>query len=558
MIKHFWVVWKTQLNQTFGFSHLKYLYRTNRRKFIGRMAFIPLILLALLPVLQLIFKVYGSVFNVLHPLGQDQVIFALAFVFTQSLALIFGLFYLMSNFYSARDLDMLIPLPVRPSVILGSKFMIVVISEYAATFPVVLPALLVYGIHTGPPLTFWVLALLITLLLPIIPLALASIFVVLLMRVTNAARGRGVMRITGAFLGVLVYSAIQWLQYRFRNSGPVELEAMLTNPDGLINMLTRRFPPSLWAARGLYNFPEPAGLLNLALYIGATLGAAAFLFLLADRVFYRGLIGGNEVSAKRKKLASTPGDFQARSVFKALFLREWRNLIRSASFLTPVLVNIVILPAAFAVPLLSASKQGILSAGKIQDSDWIQYVIVFAVSGLITLAGTSNSIAVTALSREGKSFWISKTIPAPPFIQILSKFVLAFIVPVFLTVAALTAEALALRFSAMRLVEQAFLALVGSSVTMSFSLFLDLLNPKLNWTDPQQIMKRNLNAIISVFSTMGFVGSSFALIYFLGKGMKFSPGLAYYVVAILWVLLLGTAAWLLFHKAESRYSKIES
>ena len=148
-MKHFWTVWKTQFRQNSGLSYMKYLYRTNRRALLGRLLFFPLIILAIFPVLKLITNMYSVLFNTLHPMGQDAVIFAAAFVFAQSLSFVFGLFYLMSTFYFAKDVDLLIPLPLKPSVILGSKFLIVVISEYAITLPIVVPALWVYS-QTDP------------------------------------------------------------------------------------------------------------------------------------------------------------------------------------------------------------------------------------------------------------------------------------------------------------------------------------------------------------------------------------------------------------------------
>ncbi|PKM45504.1 MAG: hypothetical protein CVV03_06460 [Firmicutes bacterium HGW-Firmicutes-8] len=557
-MKTFWAVLKTQLNQTFGFSYFRYLYKNSRPRFFRRLAFVPLMLLALVPLLKLITDMYRMVFEVLHPLGQDALIFALAFVLSQSLALVFGLFYLMSHFYLAKDLDILVPLPVKPSVILGAKFLIVVISEYMVMLPIVLPALFVYGVNTGPPWTFWILASFISLLLPIFPLALSSIFVMLLMKVTSAAKGRGVMRVAGAFFGIFIFTAVQWLQYRFRKSGPQDMSDLIAGPNGLVHLVTRKFPPSLWAAEGLLHFPKPAGFYYLALFTGSTLVITAVLYFLADRVFYKGLIGGNEVSAKRKKIVTNRETFKACSPFQALFIREWRNLTRSASFLMPVLVNTLMFPLALVVPVIFASGENLAGlVNKIQADIWFRYIVIFIAAGLITWLGAANCIAITALSREGQTFWISKILPVSPFLQVLSKLALAFVFPLFLTGLVLLGEALLLHFPPGHLAMQALLAMIGSLLIMGFSLHLDLLNPKLDWTDPQQVMKRNYNAIISVFSTMGFIGLNAGFIVFLAQEADLSPSLTYLSVTVLWLLLLGLITWLLFSRVETCYRKIE-
>lgn len=557
-MRTFWAVWKTQLNQTFGFSYFKYLYRTNKRKVFRQLVFVPLLLFAVVPLLKLIVDMYSFIFKVLHPLDQDALIFALAFVLTQSMALVFGLFYLMSHFYLAKDLDLLVPLPIKPSVILGSKFLTVVFSEYMVLFPIVLPALFVYGTNTGPPWTFWVLMLFICLLLPVLPLAIASIFVMLLMKVTNVANGRGIMRMAGGFFGIFIFAAIQWLQYRFRSAGPQDLSNLVAGPNGLAHLVARKFPPSLWAAEGLLHFPEPSAFYYLGLFTGSTLAAAAALYLLAEKVFFQGLIGGHEVSAKKKKAAAGPGTFKTRSPFSALFVREWRNLVRSASFLMPVLVNSILLPIALVIPIIFASGESLsVQVDKIQSNTWFGYIVIFAATALITWIGAANSIAITAVSREGKTFWISKILPASPLLQVLSKLALAFAIPMVLIGLALLGEAILLHFSPGRLAMQSLLALLGSLLVIGFSLLLDLFHPKLDWTDPQQVMKRNYNAIISAFSTMGFIGLNAGLIVFLAQKADLSPALIYLSVTVLWLLLLGLVAWLLFSRVETCYRKIE-
>lgn len=558
MMKTFWALWKTQLNQTFGLSHLKYLYRNNRRRFFRRALYIPFLILALLPLLTLITGMYDSMFAVLHPLGQDAAVFGLAFVFTQTLAMVFGLFYLMSHFYFARDTDLLIPLPLKPSVILGSKFLTVVFSEYLVVFPVVVPALIVYGFSATPGLSFWPLAVLITLLLPVIPLALASIFVMLLMRVTNVSSGRGLMRLIGAFAGISMYMAIQWLQYRFRSVGRGELADLIYGPNGIAHIVARRFPPGFWAAEGLVRFPEPAGLYYLGLFAGTTIVVGFALYFLAEKIFFKGLVGGMEVSAKRKRAAMTTASFKAHSPFKALFIREWRTLIRSISFFIPVLVNTLVLPAALAMPAILSGELTLAGlVGKLRYDVWLQYTVIFATAGLVSWVSTANGIAVTALSREGKTFWISKTLPVSPSLQVGAKLSLALVVSLAVTVLVLAADAALLRLAPGQLIQAGFLALLGSALLACFALFLDVLNPKLDWTDPQQVMKRNFNAVASAFVTMGFLVLNGAFIIVLGRETAFAPRTVYGLVSAVWLVLLAVMALLLFRGAEKRYKKLE-
>ena len=169
----------------------------------------------------------------------------------------------------------------------------------------------------------------------------------------------------------------------------------------------------------------------------------------------------------------------------------------------------------------------------------------------------NNGLASTAISREGKSFWVSKIIPVSPFVQVLSKLAAASLVPLMLIAMTLAGEIIFLHFSASELFSQMILALSGSLLTMSFGLFIDLLHPKLDWTDPQQVMKRNLTVLISIFSTLAFVGLSGGFLYWLAANFTLSPSTIVKLITVIYILLLGLMLWLINNRAEKLYSNIK-
>ncbi len=90
-----------------------------------------------------------NIFKAGNVLGQPEIVLTLAFLICQMMMIFFGIFYMMSAFYFSNDIQFLVPLPLKPYQVLGSKFLIVMLFEYFTAIPVMLPPVIIYGIRTG-------------------------------------------------------------------------------------------------------------------------------------------------------------------------------------------------------------------------------------------------------------------------------------------------------------------------------------------------------------------------------------------------------------------------
>ena len=209
-----------------------------------------LVAAALAPTLYAYFLFIHQIYLILQPAGQASAMIVLAVISGQIVVFIFGLFYLISAFYFANDLEVLIPLPVRPNQVLLSKFVVVLLNEYMTILPIILPVLVGYGVLSRAPADFWILLVPVCLLLPVIPLALSALLSVGLMRVVNLSRRKDALIIVGSLL-IIVLSA--FIQTR-PGGGGQDMDALiqtLAGKDGLLGLLGRKFPPSVWASRSL-------------------------------------------------------------------------------------------------------------------------------------------------------------------------------------------------------------------------------------------------------------------------------------------------------------------
>ena len=77
--------------------------------------------------------VVTGLLTVLKSMGQEGVILSWGIAINSTIVFVFGIFYVISTFYFSSDVEMLLPLPLKPRQIVAAKFLVVTIYEYFTT-----------------------------------------------------------------------------------------------------------------------------------------------------------------------------------------------------------------------------------------------------------------------------------------------------------------------------------------------------------------------------------------------------------------------------------------
>jgi len=555
----FFTLVKTQLNTNFGISALKYKFTKEKNKLWEPFVIGFAIICGIGPLLSLYTVFMYSFFTVGKSLGQPELVLTISLLAAEFLVLIFGIFYFLSSFYFSQDLNLLIPLPVKPYEIVGSKFAVVMCNEYLIVLPVFIPPAVIYGFGTGQGLLYWIKAFLIMITIPAIPLILDAFFVMLLMRFANIRRHKDVLTIIGSFLAIAAAISSNIFLQRMPSDGTKYLKNLIDNK-GLIVEAGRKFPPSIWATRGLAdNSLSSIGYFLLFLCVSVLL--FIIMLWLANLVFYKGVIAGQEVTRKRKILTSnemmkTYG--KATNPVLSIFIKEWKLLVRtpvymingiSGAFIGPIILVIM-------VSTQSSSPEMADFYGVMNNPAYAMYVALIGL-GLILFTGGMNLVASTAVSREGNNFWISKMIPVSAERQVLAKFFSGYVIAALGT--AVTAVIL-VAFAGVSIPRMLIVVIIGllASVPMTaFNLLLDLMHPKLVWNNPQEAMKQNMNGLLGMVVSLILIGILGAVTGLMIMFALAEP-LIYLALAAVCILLGLVSIKILFAAAKARYDNLEA
>ncbi|HOQ36869.1 MAG TPA: hypothetical protein PK033_12555 [Acetivibrio sp.] len=550
---------RTELRVAFGISVIKYRFTKERKKLWE-----PILTLlgALIGIgsMMILFSIFAiSSFYIFKKSGQPvETLLAVSFLASQFFLLFFGIFHILSAFYFSKDMDFLISLPVKPYQVMGSKFVTIIVNEYIMSIPMVLPSVVVYGIGMGEGIMYWLKALISILLVPVIPLAISFLIVIVLMRFVNIKKSKDLIVVVASFLSMAIGIGVNFYVQKMMNGGMEDYYDMGQIQDWVIKNVGSKFPPSIWVTYGLSK-PGMEGWGYFLLFVLISVLLFTFLLWVGNRVFYKGILSGNERSGK-KRLASfeTASDkyIKVSSPLTALFWKEWKLLLRTPVFMINGLSGMIIMPVMTLISILGQSQESIGNFIKVAREPRNDIYVSLVGFGLMVLAASLNMVSSTAVSREGYTFWISKMIPVSPRKQIISKLLhgMAISTMGILVIGAFVVGLIGV--SVLKLLVLIFLSSLASMTIAILDLIIDIFRPKLDWTNPHEAVKTNLNGLFGIIVSMGYmffmtVFASAMVLFRMPQTVIFLGIFIFEVVVLLPCIIV------LFKVAENRYKNIE-
>ncbi len=491
----FSLIW-TNLKSYYGLSQLAYYGRKRDIRLLGAAGIIVAVLVALAPLAYYYWRLLDEIYLGALMFGQPQLVITTAFVSCSLLVLLLGVAYVLSVFYFSNDLDFLVPLPLHPYQILAAKTVVVWVSQLIIIAPFFWLAAILYGVREGAAWTFYLLSVAVYLVLPLIPTAIITILIMLMMRLSNLSRHKDAMRLAGMFLLTIGIVVVTVVMSRVPPGHEAEfIQRILAQEEGLIIQAARVYPPALWGTRALTatGFPQ---ILNLGLTVLSSVAFVAAALAAAQRWFLAGLIGSGETVTSSTQAGAVSDFAMSKHPIITIMQKEMKMLVRTPIYLFNSLGIVLILPLLWLIPLIFTGGLNLDTLrGFLGGQEALLPLIGVGFVATMALVAPASS---SSFSREGKHIWIAKTMPVHARVQVQGRLLqgyvatawcIPFVVLFGLTLADWTLPQL--------------LVVVAMGLLVSFPLILanllvDLINPHLKWENPQQAIKQNLNVLIGL------------------------------------------------------------
>lgn len=508
---HPWLsLFKALLNVNFGVSALKHQIKSRERIWEPL-----LILLGLLvgggSIIFLVVLMAGQFVQVGLTVGQPELILTMAHLAAAIMVFVFGIAFVMSSMYFANDIPMLMSMPLRPRQIVSAKVATVLVNEYLTMAVILIPVYAVYAVHVPVSPWYYPTAVLTFLLTPIIPLLVATLVTMVLMRAVGGARRRDLLTMVGSLLAIVVYLAIQWALQSTDVTEAEIAEILFERLHGLSQVMAAGFPPGLWGMQSLALAGTGAGLWALVKLAGLSVVLFAALLVLGERVFVRAVQEGGETGKRRRRAAL---DLREGSAVAAVARVERRLILRTPVYALNGLLGFILFPVLLFLPVYSDMEalNELLSLGVLDPM--VGALILGAWFGLAT---ATSAVLPTAFSREGSRFlWILKSQPLSGREFFLGKLKGGLSMMLIGSLPGAVLIIYLLKLGPASIVLGLLLGVLLSTLISVVGLGVDMMRPMLNWTDPARAMKSNLNVLIlfvilAAIAIAGFFGGRFLI-----------------------------------------------
>ncbi|GAA0735227.1 putative ABC transporter permease subunit [Clostridium oceanicum] len=526
--------------------------KNNRAYSISKLVLPLLGILFMIPVVNSISKMYDVFANT----NQQDVIINAGFSITIVVIFIFSIPYILTTFYFTKDIDVLLPLPFKSYEIVGAKFITVLIYQYLMALLFLVPSLGVYGYKSSSGIVYWITAIFLFLILPIIPLVLSSLFSMVVMRFTNLGKHKDTLRVVGGIFSIVIFLGINLLRSNESSQGKT-LELIALGNNSLVKTMNSVLPIAKWGTRSLVGNSINEAILSLFLVVLASVLFIILFIIIGQKLYLNSIIGSSESFSKREKLDDyyIGKNVSKSSKFKTYVLKEMRIVLRTPAFLLNCIVPGLIFPIFLLIGIYTKldsyfSKETISAIFSNKEITGLVLTISFA--GLLLLS-SRTMIASTAISREGQNMFINKYIPISYRKQILAKILPDTIMNSISTLLILLILVFIIKIPIMIAILIFIIGLLASIISSGLGMIKEINNPILNWDNEQKAVKQNKNAI-SIFFTCLILGG---LIVFLA--IKFRPSATIAVISIIIISLVAITGIFnhIFTTGEKRYSEIE-
>ena len=404
---------------------------------------------------------------------------------------IFGLNVIFSVFYFSGDIENLLPLPLRPYQIIGSKFTAALISESVMEFIVIIAAFAGYIIGGGLPFYSWIIAVFGMLTMPILPLIYCGILCMLVMYFTRFIKNKDtVNKITGVFTFVVIFGIVYLISKSGFDKDQLIL-AMSQTDNSVLSVMNCIFPTVPFLVQSMGS----GSILNIFIYIGINLAAIALFMIVAQAVYFPSVVGISQGAANSRKSGKTVISRMKRHIPSITYLKkEFRILLRTPAYFTNCVMINLIWPVFLYLVVVMQGKTNFMDSfiygihsGNQETVLWF----MLGISAASVLVTAVNCIASSALTREGKHFAFIKYIPMSYIAQLNVKAIVSIIISgtgmLIYVIAVCVWLGTGIKFTIFSCV----LSLLSVTFATYFGIFMDSVNPKLIWDDELNALRGN-------------------------------------------------------------------
>lgn len=413
-----------------------------------------------------------------------------------SLMFIGTVFFAKAQLYEAKDNELLLSMPVKPSAILVSRLVMLLVISAVFSLPVLIPAAYV-GWSAAAPGVYGVAAfLLVFLLLPFFALSAAALFGWLLSLLSARVKNKSLFGTIACVAAMLAYS---YFIARL-NSSMMEGVDYAQGISGALGGIVLLY----WIGSAVAG---SAGYLALVCLIFTGTSAAAYCILsvtfIRTATAQRGFARAKYVERSAK--TASPDT--------ALLRRELACLCSSSAYMVNCGLGLLMTAVAAAALVIKRAEVHELLASAPELAVYAPSALTLA----LCLLAAMNFFSAPAVSLEGKSIWIAQSLPVDTKRILRSKLKMHIYICAPVTLLASLICSAVLGLGAVQTVLVVVQPLVFTVFMALLGLTENLRHPNLDWINETQAVKTGFGLLFTMLISWAVIALLVLLLIFTGS-----------------------------------------
>lgn len=309
--------------------------------------------------------------------------------------LIFTFFKAGSVIFPVHSYEILVSLPVSQTAIAISRFLTMYVSNLLLCLLIMIPGMAVYALKLHPYLGFYLYGIPGMILLPLLPLTLATAAGAGITAVTSRMKHKS-LAASGLMILIMICVLAVSMQWS-GEQGEITKEMLINFADIMKEKVGQIYPPSIWFGEGITSGNTGAFLL----FAGVSAGTFLVLVLVLQHWF---LPICTALHAVVQKNDYQMGRLRAGSVTAALWKKEIKRYLASTIYLSNTVVGYLLMVLAAAALLFAGPE-------KLEAMLGLPGLVSSMLPLLLAMTASIMPVTSCAVSMEGKQWWILQSLP---------------------------------------------------------------------------------------------------------------------------------------------------
>ena len=429
-------------------------------------------------------------------------------------------------FYYSKDLEYILPLPIKPIELLISKFINLITIIYFSELLFLAIPLLFYGLVVQQTLLYFISMILVLILFPIVPAIFISIIMLFVMQLSKLIKNKDIFQIIIVTILTMVMTiGINYILVSTFNDGIIEINSEEITEDNIqdlakintekINTKLEKINNDLIFINPCINMLNNINIFNIFFQLFKLLILEIILFIIfiffGKKLYLNNLLKNIVLAnSKKNKMKNKykKNKYKKNKIKNSYIKNEFRKIIKNSTFfiqcifqyIFTILILLFIINLFMPIIINSFQEEDLINKMGI-DNFALQCICI--IIGIIQIIFTLGNLSITAISREGKNAMVMKYIPVPLYKQFLWKNIPQILINTIAIIGMAVIIAIYIpRISIFYYLAGILIAMILNIINSFLMVVVNLRKPNLDWIIETSALKNNGNKLYQYVITI--------------------------------------------------------